>query len=72
VGDLCPSGVDAGLIDGTRCQGNQKLTNTITRKGSKRLVVVHKLHQAHTLAAEVQVVNGRAVNLQRKRLTRLD
>ncbi len=71
MGDLCPSGVDAGLIDGTRCQGNQILTNTITRKGSKRLVV-HKLHQAHTLAAEVQVVNGRAVNLQRKRLTRLD
>ena len=47
MGDLCPSGVDMRLINGTRCQSNQVLTNTITRKGSKRLVVVHKLQQAH-------------------------
>ena len=45
--DLCPSWVDMGLINGTSCQGDQILTHTVTRKGSKRLVVIHELHQAH-------------------------
>ncbi|DBA86746.1 TPA: hypothetical protein ACH3X1_016637 [Trebouxia sp. C0004] len=40
--------MDMGLIDGTRCQSDQVLTNTITRKGSKRLVV-HNVHQIRSM-----------------------
>lgn len=65
VANLCPSWVHMGLIDGTRCQGDQVLTHTITRKGSEHLVVVHKLHQAHSCDRGCSVVNGRAVSLAR-------
>ena len=72
MGEFCRSGMDMGLIDSRRCQRDQVLTDTISKKGSKRLVVGHKLHQAHTLAAELYVVNVRTVHSQHIRLARLD
>ncbi len=70
--DFCPSWVDMGLIDGTWCQSDQILTYTVTRKGSKRLVIVHKLQQAHFCDQGVSRERTRFQHLQRIRLTRLD
>lgn len=52
-GNLCPSGMGVRLLDGTGFQSDQILTQTITTKGSKRLTVVDKLHQAHLLCSAV-------------------
>lgn len=62
VGDLCPSGMDVGLVDGTRCQGYQVLAHTITREGSKCLIGVYKL-QKHTPLVGIQLSNGCGVCL---------